>query len=113
VRTKFYDILLARKKSRCRNRTSSCCNRSQERHRPFEAGTTSSFEKTPGRGRLANGQVPLITARNDYRIAIEEIRQLLGYTKHRAENLRKVRSSSACWLRARQLRFAGGPHGRT
>ena len=29
---------------------------------------------------LANGQVPLITARNDFRIAVEQLRQSLGFT---------------------------------
>ncbi len=91
VRTKFYDILLAREKIKVQEQNiellQSQLKNATDR---FEAGTTSSFEKLRAEVALANGQVPLITARNDYRIAIEEMRQLLGYANITPENLRKV-----------------------
>ena len=91
VRTKFCDILLAREKIKVQEQNIELLQ-SQLRNAidRFEAGTTSSFEKLRAEVALANGQVPLITARNDYRIAIEELRQLLGYTNIAPENLRKV-----------------------
>jgi outer membrane protein TolC len=91
VRIKFYDILLAREKIKVQEQNiqllESQLKNATDR---FEAGTTSSFEKLRSEVALANGQVPLITARNDYRIAVEELRQALGYTNIAPENIRKV-----------------------
>jgi len=44
----------------------------------FEAGTVSNFEVLRARVYLANAQPNLITARNGYRIAVEQLRQSLG-----------------------------------
>lgn len=56
----------------------------------FEAGTVSSFEKLRAEVSVANAKVPLITARNDYRLAIEALRQALGFTTNTPETARKV-----------------------
>jgi outer membrane protein TolC len=45
----------------------------------FNAGSTSNFDVLRAQVALANGQPPLIQARNDYRIAIEQLRQVLGF----------------------------------
>ena len=39
---------------------------------------------------MANARVPLITARNDYRLAIEALRQVLGFTTNKPEDFRKI-----------------------
>jgi outer membrane protein TolC len=44
----------------------------------FETGTVSNFEVLRARVSLANAQPNLITARNSYRIAIEQLRQSIG-----------------------------------
>jgi outer membrane protein len=50
----------------------------------------SNFEKLRAEVAVANAQVPLITARNDHRLAIEAMRQALGFTTNTPESLRKV-----------------------
>ena len=40
----------------------------------FDAGTVSGFEKLRAEVAVANAKTPLITARNDYRLAIESLR---------------------------------------
>lgn len=91
VRAKFYDILLAREKIKVQERNiellQSQLKNAADR---FEAGTTSGFERLRAEVALANGQVPLIKARNDFRISVEEMRQLLGYTNTSSESLRKI-----------------------
>ena len=56
----------------------------------FDAGTTSNFEVLRAEVALANGQPPLIQARNDYRIAIEQLRQVLGFAPATGPNVTKV-----------------------
>ena len=55
-----------------------------------EAGTVSNFEVLRAEVAIANAQVPLITARNDYRLAIEELRQALGFVTHTEPNVTKI-----------------------
>ncbi len=50
----------------------------QDTGNQFQAGTVSNFEVLRARVALANAQPDLITARNDYRIAVEQLRQSLG-----------------------------------
>ncbi len=56
----------------------------------FEAGTVSNFEVLRAEVALANARTPLITARNDYRLAIEELRQALGFVTHTEANVTKI-----------------------
>ena len=56
----------------------------------FNAGTVSSFEKLRAEVAVANAKVPLITARNDWRLAIEALRQSLGFTTNTREMAQKV-----------------------
>jgi outer membrane protein TolC len=51
----------------------------QDAQSRFNAGSTSNFDVLRAQVALANGQPPLIQSRNDYRIAIEQLRQLLGF----------------------------------
>jgi outer membrane protein len=56
----------------------------------YYAGTVSNFEVLRAEVALANAQPALITARNDYRLSIEELRQALGYVAASEPNVAKV-----------------------
>jgi outer membrane protein len=91
VRTAYYRVLLAREQIKVQE---SNLQLLQEQLKTatdrYEAGTVSSFERLRAEVAVANARVPLITARNDYRLAIETMRQALGFTANTAESLRKV-----------------------
>lgn len=91
VRTRFYDILLAREKIKVQESNVELL-KSQLKNVTdrFEAGTISSFERLRAEVALANAQVPLISARNAYRLAIDGLRQSLGFVTNTQENLRKT-----------------------
>jgi outer membrane protein TolC len=91
VRVKFYDILLAREKVKVQESNAELLRQQLKNATDrFEAGTVSAFEKLRAEVALANSQVPLITARNAYRLAIEALRQSLGFATNTPETLRKV-----------------------
>jgi outer membrane protein len=91
VRTGFYSVLLAAEQIKVQE---SNLQLLQEQLKTatdrFEAGTVSSFEKLRAEVAVANAKVPLITARNDYRLAIESLRFALGFTTNTAEFAQKV-----------------------
>ncbi len=91
VRVKFYDILLAREKIKVQESNAELLAQQLKNATDrFDAGTVSAFEKLRAEVALANSQVPLITARNAYRLAIEALRQSLGFVSVTPETLRKV-----------------------
>ena len=91
VRTKFYDVLLARESIKVREQSVALLREQlQNARNRFEAGASSSFEVLRAEVALANAQPALIQARNAFRIAIEELRQALGFTNRQGENLRKT-----------------------
>lgn len=91
VRTTFYSVLLARERIRVQESNLDLLRQQLKTASDrFSAGTVSSFEKLRAEVAVANAQVPLINARNEYRLAIEALRQALGFTTHTAENLRKT-----------------------
>jgi outer membrane protein len=79
VRMAFYAVLLAREQIKVQE---SNVQLLQEQLKTatdrFEAGTVSSFEKLRAEVAVANAKVPLITARNNSRLAVEALRQALG-----------------------------------
>lgn len=91
VRTAFYNVLLAREKIKVQESNlellQSQLKTATDRYR---AGTVSSFEQLRAEVAVANARVPLITARNDYRLAIESLRQALGFTTNTPESATKV-----------------------
>jgi outer membrane protein TolC len=91
VRTSFYNVLLAREKITVQEKNlellQSQLKTTTDR---YDAGTVSSFEKLRAEVAVANAKVPLITAKNDYRLAIESLRQALGFTTNRDEAIRKI-----------------------
>ncbi|MFT3783778.1 MAG: TolC family protein [Nibricoccus sp.] len=91
VRTKFYSVLLAKRQIEVAEQS---LNLLEEQLRTvqdrYEAGTLSKFDLLRAQVAVANGRPPLITAKNAYRIAIEELRQALGFTTRSRENLTKT-----------------------
>jgi outer membrane protein len=79
VRTKFYNVLLAREKIRVEEENVKLYQHQlDDTKNQFETGTVSNFEVLRAKVFLANAQPNLITARNSYRISIEQLRQSLG-----------------------------------
>jgi outer membrane protein TolC len=80
VRTQFYTVLLAKEKITVQEENVHLLEKQlQDAQNRFNAGSTSNFDVLRAQVALANGQPPLIQARNDYRIAIEQLRQVLGF----------------------------------
>jgi len=91
VRTNYYDVLLNREKIKVQEQNVELLRQQLKNvSNRFEAGTVSSFDKLQAEVAVANAQVPLITARNDYRLAIESLRQALGFANKQREFSRKV-----------------------
>ena len=79
VRTKFYTVLLAREQVRVQEENVQLFQRQlTDAQHQFHAGTVSNFEVLRAQVSLANAQPDLISARNNYRISIEQLRQSLG-----------------------------------
>jgi outer membrane protein TolC len=91
VRSKFYSVLLAKKQIEVAEQS---LNLLEEQARTvsdrYNAGTLSKFDLLRAQVAVANGRPPLIQARNAYRIAIEELRQSLGFTTRSTESLTKT-----------------------
>ena len=79
VRTRFYSVILTKEKVQVQEENIKLYERQlSDAQNQFHAGSVSNFEVLRARVALANAQPDLITARNDYRIAIEQLRQSLG-----------------------------------
>ena len=80
VRTQFYTVLLGKEKITVQEENVRLLEKQLvDAQNRFNAGSTSNFDVLRAQVALANGQPPLIQARNDYRIAIEQLRQVLGF----------------------------------
>jgi outer membrane protein TolC len=80
VRTQFYTVLLGKEKITVQEENVRLLEKQlQDAQSRYNAGSTSNFDVLRAQVALANGQPPLIQARNDYRIAIEQLRQVLGF----------------------------------
>ena len=81
VRTKFFNILLARDQIKVQEENIALLTE-QLRNvtNRFKAGTVSNFDVLQAEVQLANAQPTLITARNTYRISLDQLRQSLGAT---------------------------------
>jgi len=91
VRTRFYTVLVNRERIKVQEQNIELLQRQlQDVKNRYEAGTVSNFEVLRAEVALANAQPALITARNDYRLAIEELRQSLGFVNTSTENVTKV-----------------------
>ncbi len=84
VRTAFYQVLLTREKITVQEENLRLLEQQLKTTTDrFEAGTVSGFEKLRAEVAVANAKTPLITSRNDYRLAIESLRQAIGLTPRR------------------------------
>ena len=91
VRTRFFTVLLNREKIKVQESNLELLQRQlQDVKNRYEAGTVSNFEVLRAEVAMANAQVPLITARNDFRLSIETLRQTLGYVTVLDENLSAI-----------------------
>ncbi len=91
VRTGFYRVLLAVEQIKVQESNLELLQQQLKTATDrFEAGTVSSFEKLRAEVAVANARVPVITARNDHRLAIEALRQSLGFTSVQRESITKV-----------------------
>jgi outer membrane protein len=91
VRTRYYDVLLAREQIGVQEQNVQLLNEQlQNAKNRFEAGTVSNFEVLRAEVELANAQPALISARNRQRTSIDQLRQAIGYSNTERENLRKI-----------------------
>lgn len=81
VRTRYYDVLLAREQIGVQQENVDLLKEQlQTATNRYEAGSVSHFDVLRAEVELANAQPGLITARNNFRTAIDELRRVLGYT---------------------------------
>ncbi len=86
VRTAYYAVLLSRDRITVQEENLRLLEQQLKTTTDrFEAGTVSGFERLRAEVAVANAKTPLISARNDYRLAIEGLRQALGLTARRAD----------------------------
>ena len=80
VRTAFYSVLLAREQIKVQESNLDLLQQQLKTVSDrYDAGTVSSFEKLRAEVAVANAKAPLITARNNYRLAIEALRLAVGF----------------------------------
>lgn len=79
TREAYYGVLLARSQIRVQEQNIDLLEEElQSAKNKLDAGAVSPFNVLRAEVALANGQTPLIRARNNYRIAIEELARVLG-----------------------------------
>jgi len=91
VRSHFYDLLLAREQIKVQQQSLSLLEEQlstiQDR---YDAGAVPRFDLIRAQVALANGRPPLIRAKNRYRIAWEELREVLGAPSDPTDDLNQV-----------------------
>ncbi len=91
VRTRFYTVLVSRERIKVQEQNIELLQRQlQDVKNRFEVGTVSNFEVLRAEVALANAQPALITARNDHRLAVEELRQSLGFVNTNNQQVTKI-----------------------
>ena len=88
VRERFYDALLAKAQVEVRKQSVSLLEEelALERNR-FEAGTVPEFNVLRAEVEVANAQTPLIQARNNLRLSLEELSLVLGEKNKSADDI--------------------------
>ncbi len=80
VRTRYADVLLNRERIEVQEKSVALLQEQlQNAKNRFDAGSVSQFEVLTAEVALANAQPALISARNGFRIAVDELRAVLGY----------------------------------
>ncbi len=91
VRTNYYAVLLAREKITVQEKNLELLQEQLKTASDrFNAGTISSFERLRAEVAVANAKFPLITAGNDFRLAVESLRQSLGFTTNLPDQIDKL-----------------------
>ncbi len=91
VRVRFYTVLVNRERIKVQEESVHLLEQQlQDVKNRFDAGTVSNFEVLRAEVALANAQPDLITARNDFRLSIEELRQSLGFVARSDTTLAQV-----------------------
>lgn len=91
VRTRFYDVLLAREQIEVQEQNVGLLREQlQTARNRFEAGAVSNFDVLRAEVAVANAQAPLIRARNQYRLAIDELRRSIGFINPTPDNISRV-----------------------
>lgn len=79
VRLRFYAALLAKAQIEVEQSNLEVLQRQmRDANNRFEVGSASRFEALRAEVAVANAKPPLIKARNDFRLALEELRQAMG-----------------------------------
>jgi len=95
VRTLFYGALFAKEQVAVQEENLKLLEEQlKDAQSRFAAGSVSNFEVLRAQVALANGQPDLITARNDYRLAIEELRRALGVPRTATSALASAATSA-------------------
>jgi len=80
VKTRYYDVLLARDTIEVETQNIELLNEQLANIRSrFEAGAVSHFDVLQAQVSLANAKPALIRANNNYRVAVAELKQSVGY----------------------------------
>jgi len=91
VRTRFYAVLLTQQRIAVQEENVKLLEEQlKDVRNRFEAGAVSNFEVLRAEVALANGRPALISARNAWRVSIEELRQVLGFVNAAGHNVAKV-----------------------
>ncbi|MGH7958560.1 MAG: TolC family protein, partial [Opitutaceae bacterium] len=91
VQIRFYDVLLAREQIKVQEQSLQLLERQlADTTSRAQAGTVSEFERLRAEVAVANARTPLIRARNDFRLAVEELRRALGFTTNEPASSQKV-----------------------
>jgi outer membrane protein len=91
VRTQFYTVLFAKQRIGVQEENVNLLTQQlKDARNRFDAGTTSNFDVLRAEVALANGQPPLIQARNDFRIAVDQLRQLVGFVAASGSDTTKI-----------------------
>ena len=101
VTTRYYNTLLARDQIQVEEQNIELLEEALEDARNrLKAGSVSDFEVLRAEVLLANAKPALIQRRSAFRVAIDQLRQSIGYSNYRRdpENLQKYPSFKASWL---------------
>lgn len=80
VKTRYYDVLLALEQIKVNEASVELLTKElEDKQRRYKAQTVPKFNVLRAEVQLANAKPPLISARNDYRVAKNDLCNLLGY----------------------------------
>ena len=91
TRENFYTALVARERIQVQEENIALLSEQLEDARQrLDAGTVSRFEVLRAEVDLANARPDLIRARSDFRLSVEELRTVLGFSKSKSGGVEKI-----------------------